>query len=36
MKEEDDKIQVQCKLEKVQGKLAQAWPEIRKVAPELP
>jgi hypothetical protein len=31
-----DKLQVQCKLEKVKEILVEAWLEIRKVAPELP
>jgi hypothetical protein len=34
--EKRDRILAQCKLEKVQEKLAEAWPEIRKVAPDLP
>jgi hypothetical protein len=36
MQEAHDKLQVQRKLEKVQEKLAEAWPKIQKVAPELP
>jgi hypothetical protein len=35
-KEKHDRLLAQCKLEKVQEKLAEAWPEIRKVAPDLP
>jgi hypothetical protein len=31
-----DKIQVERKLERVQERLVEAWPEIQKVAPELP
>jgi hypothetical protein len=36
MQEAHDKLQVQHKLEKVQERLVEAWPEIQKVAPELP
>jgi hypothetical protein len=36
MQEAHDKLQVQHKLEKVQEKLVEAWPEIQKVAPDLP
>jgi hypothetical protein len=34
--EEFTKIQVEHKLERVQERLVEAWPEIRKVAPQLP
>jgi hypothetical protein len=34
--EEFTKIQVEQKLERVQERLVEAWPEIRKVAPQLP
>jgi hypothetical protein len=34
MQEAHDKLQVQRKLEKVQEKLVEAWPEIQKVVPE--
>jgi hypothetical protein len=36
MEEKHDRLLAQCKLEKVQEKLAKAWPEIQKVAPDLP
>jgi hypothetical protein len=36
MQEANEKIQVQRKLERVQESLSEAWPEIRKIAPELP
>jgi hypothetical protein len=36
MQEAHEKIQVQCKLERVQERLVEAWPEIQKIAPELP
>jgi hypothetical protein len=34
--EEYAKVQVEHKLERVQEKLVEAWPKIRKVAPQLP
>jgi hypothetical protein len=34
--EAHEKIQVEHRLERVQERLAQAWPEIQKVAPQLP
>jgi hypothetical protein len=36
MEEKRDRLLAQRKLEKVQEKLAEAWPEIQRVAPDLP
>jgi hypothetical protein len=36
MQETHDKIQVQRKLERVQERLAKAWPDIQNFVPELP
>jgi hypothetical protein len=36
MEEKHDRILAQCKLEKVQEKLAESWSGIRKVVPDLP